>query len=155
MASYLPQETFDTLMFSYAMMKLTPRVDEQAQYSDQCVVYLKTFKAESHEALVRSREQLTPMIEERVDHICNEIYASEGGHRPEHRLAILRLMLSGLHTMHDERKPSLWARITDPVKRPDRQFDQVRNIQSAANIVAAADLVLRKTSLQKCRAKAS
>ena len=82
MPSHLPQETFDTLMFSYAMMKLTPHVDEQAQFTNQCARFLKTFKAESKEALVRSRDQLTPMIEERVNHICGEVYSPDGDHRP-------------------------------------------------------------------------
>ena len=136
-------------------MKLTPHVDEQTQFANQCARFLKTFKAESKEALVGSRDHLTPIIEERVNHICGTVYSPNGDHRPEHRLAILRLMLSALQTMHDERKPRFWERLPNPNKRTDRQFDQVRKIQSAANIMAAADLVLRKTSFQNCRVNAS
>jgi hypothetical protein len=155
MASHLPQEPFDTLMFSHAMMRMIPRVDEDAQFASQCACYLKTHKADDYDALVRGRDKLTPLIERQVDRICDEIYSSGTGRRPEHRLAVLRLMLTALHNLHNEQRTSIWRRIAGSARRQENRDAQSRLDRSSANIRTAAELVLLKTSLRRVETTAS
>lgn len=154
-ASLLPQEPFDDLMFSHAMMRMIPRVDEEAQFASQCAHYLNIHKADDYEALVRGRDKLTPIIEAQVDRICDEIYSADTDRRPEHRLAVLRLMLSALHNLHNEQRSTFWQRIARTAMRREEESTQSRIDRSAANIRTAAEIVLVKTSLRPAGPKPS
>ena len=142
MARYLPQEAFDTLMISHAMLRVAPKVDEDAHFATQCYLSLKIHGADDHQAVLRAPDKLLPLIEDCVGHLCSEFFVGRGKHAPEHKIAVL-------HDLHEKHRHPFQESIADSSERPRRQVSNARIDQSAANIRTATDILRMKTRLRR------
>ena len=147
MARYLPQEPFDTMMISNAMMRIAPSVDEQSHFATQCSLSLRIHGADDHEAVLRAPDKLSPVIEECVSELCSELFVGNARHAAEHKLAVLRSMRAALQDLHEQHRPSFEEPMADTARRPRRQVSNARINQSAANIRTAADILRMKSRL--------